>query len=60
MDEALYKEEPLRKKREEFKQQRFNFLDSQRNLPSANLAKYNLISNEEDLKKAIEENKKDW
>ena len=56
----MYKDEPTRKKREGFMNQRFNFVSSQSNYPSIFLAKYNLINSEEHQKKAIEDNQKEW
>lgn len=56
----MYKDEPMRKKRVEFMEQRFNFVNSKSSYPSLFLAKYNLVNSEEQLKKAVEENEKEW
>ena len=56
----MYKDEQTRKKRIEFVEQRVSFVDSKPSYPSLFLAKYNLVSSEEQLKNGIEENRREW
>ena len=61
IEDVLYKDdEANRPTRNEFIKEKVSFIDSKSNYSSILLAKYNLVSSEEQQQKGIEENRIDW